>query len=144
MVQPRFFAQGIQKSHLKPQKISCFWVFLHVCLNLGAGRTSLKKLCGTIGKWKLSFSVCSSQFELSLIQKWSLVLFPWAHSLNSKTGIFFCVTTIWSCCFHWRISKPKPIFLLNQKQQLVKFITISIFHVAIVNLMHIQKIRSYL
>ena len=58
------------------------------CLNLGAGQPNLKKVCGTIGKWKSSFSVCSTQFELSLIQKWSLVLFPLAHNLT-LTSIFF-------------------------------------------------------
>ena len=57
--------------------------------NLAPQRPSLKNVCGTIGKWKFSFSVCSTQFELSLIQKWSLVLFPLAHNLTSKTGIFF-------------------------------------------------------
>ena len=41
-------------------------------------------------------------------------------------------------------NKPKPIFLLNQQHQLLKFITIFIFHVAVVNLMHRQKVRSYL
>ena len=89
MVQARFFARETQKSHLKPLKIYCFWVIVQVCLNLSAGRPSFKKVCGTIGKWKFSFSVCSTQFELSLIQKWSLVLFPLAHNLTSKTGIFF-------------------------------------------------------
>ena len=136
------FARGIQKSHLKPLKINCFWVIVHVCLNLGAGQPNLKKVCGTIEKWKFSFSVCSTQFE-----KWSLVLFPLAHNWTSKTGTFFAsrrVATIRSCCFHWRISKPKPIFLLNQKHQLLKLITVFIFHVAIVNLMHRQKTRSYL
>ena len=88
MVQTRLFAWGIQKSHLKPLKINCFWVIVHVCLNLSAGRPSLKKVCGTIRKWKFSFSVCSTQFELSLIQKWSLVLFPLAHNLT-LTSIFF-------------------------------------------------------
>ena len=40
--------------------------------------------------WKMIFfSACSAQFEISLIQKWSLVLFPLAHNLTSKTGIFF-------------------------------------------------------
>ena len=90
-------------------------------------------------------SLCSTQFKLSLIQKLSL-LFPLAHNLASKTGIFFVlqrVATILSCCFHWRISKPKPIFLLNQKHQLLKFIKIFIFHVAIVKSLHRQKIRSY-
>ena len=85
MVQARLFALGIQESHLKPQKISCFWVIVHVCLNLGVGLPSLKKVCGIIGKF---FSVCSTQFELYLIQKWSFVLFRLAHNLSSKTGIF--------------------------------------------------------
>ena len=89
MVQASFFARGILKPHLKPLKINCFWVIVHVCLNLGAGGPSLKKVCGTIGKWKFSFSVCSTQFELSLIQKWSLIVFPLAHNLTSKTDIFF-------------------------------------------------------
>ena len=147
MVLARCFAWGIQKSHLKSLKINCLWVIVHVCLSLGAGRPSLKKVCGTIGKWKFSFSVCSTQFDLSFSQKWGLVFFPLAHNLTSKTGIFFAsrrVSTIKSCCFHWRRSKPKPIFLLNQKHQLLKFITILVFHVAIFNLMHRQKIRSYL
>ena len=73
---------------MRNPKINCFWVIVHVCLNLGAGQPSLKKVCGTIGKWKFSFSVCSTQFELSLIQKWSLVLFPLAHNLT-LTSIFF-------------------------------------------------------
>ena len=38
MVQASLFALGIQKSHLKPLKINCFWVIVHVWLNLGAGR----------------------------------------------------------------------------------------------------------
>ena len=128
MVQPRFFAQRIQKPYLKPLKINRFWVIVHVCLNLGVGWPSLKEVCGTTGKWKFSFSLCSTQFKLSLIQKWSLVLFPlcsssFSHSLTSKTGIFFVsqgIATIRFCCFHWRISKPKLIFLVNQKHQLLK------------------------
>ena len=89
MVQTRVFAWEIQKSHLKPLKINCCWVIAYVCLYLSVGWTSLKKVCGTIGKWKFSFSVCSTQFELSLIQKWSLVLFPLAHNETSKMSIFF-------------------------------------------------------
>ena len=63
---------------------------------------------------------------------------------NFKNRHFFRVATIQSCCFHWRISKSKPIFVLNQKHQLLKFITIFIFHVAIIHLMQRQKTRSYL
>ena len=62
---------------------------------------------------------------------------------NFKNGHFFRIATIQSFCFHWRISKPKPTFLLNQKHQLLKHIAIFIFHIVIVNLMHRQKISSY-
>ena len=122
--------------------------FLSYCTYLPkfeCGMTKLWKSMSHYWKIKIFFFCCSTQFELSVLQKWSLIHFPLAHNLTSKTGIFFasrCVTTIWSCCFHWRISKPKPIFLLNQKHQLLQFITI--FHVAIVDLIHQQKIRSYL
>ena len=105
MVQARFFARRIQKSHLKCLKINCFWVIVHVCLNLGAGRPSLEKVCGPIGK-KIFFSVCFTQFELPLTQKWSLVLFPLAHNITSKTSIFF---------------KPsnKPNWKFNNHKQLI-------------------------
>ena len=60
------------------------------CLpKFGWGTTKPQKVSGTIGKWKFSFSVCSTQFELSLIEKWSLLLFPLTHNLTSKTVIFF-------------------------------------------------------
>ena len=35
--------------------------------------------------------LCSTQFELYLVQKRSLALFPLAHNLTSKTGIFFAL-----------------------------------------------------
>ena len=73
----------------KTSKNQLFLSYCIVYLNLSAGRRSLKKVCGSIRKWKFSFSVCSTQFELSLIEKWSLLLFPLAHNLTSKTVIFF-------------------------------------------------------
>ena len=39
-------------------------------------------------------SLCSIQFKLSLIQKLSLFLFPLAHNLTSKTGIFFVLQRV--------------------------------------------------
>ena len=146
MVQARYLAQGIQKSHLKPLKINRFWVIVHICLNLGVGWPSLEKVCVTIGKSKFSFCVFHTVWTFCP-PKMKSDSFSISSQFNFKSGHFFvlrCVTTIWSCCFHWRISKLKPIFLLNQKHQLLQFITIFIFHVAIVNLIHWQKIRSYL
>ena len=88
MVQARFFARGIQNSHLKPLKINCFWVIVHVCLNLDAGRPSLKKVCDTIGKW--IFFQCVILQSLNFLWSKNEVLFftPLAHNLTSKTGIF--------------------------------------------------------
>ena len=144
MAQARFVAWGIQKSHLKPLKVNCFWVIVHVCLNSGAGRPSLEKVYGTIGKWKFSFFVFYTVWTLSC-PKTKSCSFSISSQLNFKNRHFFlrCDHAV-LFCFHWRISKPKPIFLLNQKRQLLKFITIFIFNVAIVNLMHRQKIRNYL
>ena len=87
------------------------------------------------------FECGTTKLQKSMWHYWKMKIF------------FFCVFyTVWtfshpkmkSCSFSIRISKPKPVFQLNQKHQLLKFIRIFIFHVAIVNLMHRQKIRSYL
>ena len=66
-------------------------LFLSYCTCLpkfGCGTTKPQKSMWHY--WKMNFfSVCySTEFELSLIQKWSLVFTPLAHNLTSKTGIF--------------------------------------------------------
>ena len=60
-----------------------------MCLpKFGCRSTKPQKSVWHYWKMKILFSVCSTQFELSLIQKWSLVLFPLAHNLT-LTSIFF-------------------------------------------------------
>ena len=66
-------------------------LFLSYCMCLpkfGCRSTKPQKSVWHYWKMKILFSVCSTQFELSLIQKWSLVLFLLAHNLTSKMGIF--------------------------------------------------------
>ena len=88
MVQAKFFARRIQKSHLKCLKINCFWVIVHVCLNLGAGRPSLKKVCGIIEKWKFYFSMCSTVWTFSL-PKMKFCSFTISSQFNFKKRAFF-------------------------------------------------------
>ena len=66
-------------------------LFLSYCTCLpkfGRGITKSQKSMWYYWKMKIFFSVCSTQFELYLIQIWSFVLFRLAHNLSSKTGIF--------------------------------------------------------
>ena len=111
------------------------------------GTTKLQKSMWHYWKMKIFFFCVFYTVWTFSHPKMKSCSFSISSQFNFKNGHLFTsrrVGTIRSCCFHWRISKPKPIFLLNQKHQLLKFITMFIFHVAIVNLMHRQKIRSYL
>ena len=49
----KVFCTRYPKITFKTSKNNCIWVIVHVYLNMGAGRPSLKKVCDTIGKWKI-------------------------------------------------------------------------------------------
>ena len=139
----KVFCTSNPKITFKTSKNQLFLSFFTCLPKFGCGTTKPWKSMWHYWKMKIFFfCVFFTAWTFSL-PKMKSCSFSFSSQFKFKNGHFFRVATIWTCCFHWRISKPKPIFLLNQKQQFVKFITIFIFHVAIVNLMHMQKIRSY-
>ena len=85
MVQTRFFVRGITFKTSKNQLFLSYCTFLP---KFRYGTTKPQKRMWYYWKMKILLSVSSTQFELCLIQKWSLVLFPLVHNLTSKTGIF--------------------------------------------------------
>ena len=122
MVQAKCFAWGIQKSHLKSLKIICFWVIVYVFLNLVTGWPSLKKVCGTVRKWKFFFCVLYAVWTLSN-PRMKFCFFSISAQFNFKNGHFFTSrwnSTMRSCCFHWTISKPKSIFSTKSKAPVSK------------------------
>ena len=111
----------------------------------------LLSYCTSLPKFEFRDDQASKKY-VALLENENFLFLCVLHSLNfpsSKNKVLFFFHLLTIClqkqaffsrrdAFHWRISK------LNQKHQLLKFITTFIFHVAIVNLMHRQKIRSYL
>ena len=132
----KFFCTRNPKITFKTSKNQLFLSYCTCLPKFGCRTTKPQKSMWHYWKMKIFFCCVFYTvwtFSHRKMKSFSLSL---AHNLNSKTSIFFVsrrVVTIWSCYFHWRRSKPKPIFLLNRKHQFLKFITIFIFHVAIVN-----------
>ena len=73
---------------MRNPKINCFWVIVHVCLNLGAGQPSLKKVCGTIWKMKISFFYVFYTIWTFSNPKMKSCSFSISSQFNFKNGHF--------------------------------------------------------
>ena len=88
MVQAEFFARGIQISHLKPLKISCFWLIVHVCKIWVWDDQASKKYVAWSENEDFLFLCVLTAWTFSL-PKMKSCSFSISSQFNFKNGHFF-------------------------------------------------------